>query len=157
VRQPILEHMGIVGAAGNRNRRCASLSAWAGWRCEADCLSLTPPSAAPSRPRRLRAMGAFLFGLLTIVVLSHGTDALLRAVGLYPEQGQLMSDSLFLLAASYRTLYGVLGCYLSARLAPQRPQAYALALWAAWGSSSACSERWPPGTREPSAVRTGIH
>ncbi|MEY4551645.1 MAG: hypothetical protein RL685_7840, partial [Pseudomonadota bacterium] len=71
-------------------------------------------------------MGAFLFGLLTIVVLSHGTDALLRAVGLYPEQGQLMSDSLFLLAASYRTLYGVLGCYLSARLAPQRPQAYEL-------------------------------
>jgi drug/metabolite transporter (DMT)-like permease len=105
--------------------------------------------------------------LFTIVVLSHGTDAALRAVGLYPEQGQVMSDGLFLLAASYRTLYGVLGCYLSARLAPQRPQAYALGLGclgfvlsllgalATWDAGPECGPHWYPLTLVATAIPAG--
>lgn len=111
------------------------------------------PATAPTHPR-LRAVGALVSGLFTIVALSHGTDAVLRGAGLFPEQGQPMSDTLFLLAASYRTLYGVLGCYLSARLAPQRPQAFALGLGcfgfivsligalATWNAGPECGPRW---------------
>jgi hypothetical protein len=35
-----------------------------------------------------------------------------------------------LLALSYRIVYSVLGCYIAARLAPDRPMAHALALGA---------------------------
>jgi hypothetical protein len=38
-----------------------------------------------------------------------------------------MSDALFLLATAYRTLYGVAGSYLTARLAPYQPMQHALA------------------------------
>ena len=38
-----------------------------------------------------------------------------------------MSDALFLLATVYRTLYAVLGSYVTARLAPHAPMKHALA------------------------------
>jgi hypothetical protein len=39
-----------------------------------------------------------------------------------------MADALLLLATAYRTVYGVAGSDLAARLAPGRPMAHALAL-----------------------------
>ena len=41
-----------------------------------------------------------------------------------------MSDALFILATAYRTIYGVLGAYIAARLAPNRPMMHALILGA---------------------------
>ncbi|WP_210405711.1 hypothetical protein [Paludisphaera borealis] len=67
-------------------------------------------------------------GIVVIVVLSIGTDAALIATGVFPAHGQPMTDGLFLLATIYRTLYAILGSYLAARLAPDRPMAHALAL-----------------------------
>ena len=37
-----------------------------------------------------------------------------------------MSDGLFWLATFYRTIYGILGSYITARLAPRRPMKHAL-------------------------------
>jgi O-antigen/teichoic acid export membrane protein len=37
-----------------------------------------------------------------------------------------MSDGLFALATIYRTLYGILGSYITARLAPRRPMLHAM-------------------------------
>lgn len=37
-----------------------------------------------------------------------------------------MSDRLFALATLYRTLYGVIGSYITARLAPNRPMGHAI-------------------------------
>jgi hypothetical protein len=37
-------------------------------------------------------------------------------------------DSLLVLATAYRTVYSIAGCYLAARLAPNRPIRHALAL-----------------------------
>jgi hypothetical protein len=37
-----------------------------------------------------------------------------------------MSDKLFLIATIYRTVYAILGSYITARLAPDRPMAHAL-------------------------------
>ena len=81
-----------------------------------------------SGSRALRRMGALFTGLVAIFVLSLGTDAALHAAGVFPAWGQPMSDALFLLATVYRTVYGVAGCYLAARLAPDRPMRHALAL-----------------------------
>lgn len=85
--------------------------------------------SASSPPRRAgRRAGAVIAGLAAIFVLSHATDAALHATGIFPPAGQPMSDALFVLAFAYRVLYSVAGCWLAARLAPDRPMRHALAL-----------------------------
>jgi len=44
--------------------------------------------------------------------------------------GQPMNDGFFLLATFYRTVFGILGAYITARLAPSRPMLHALILGA---------------------------
>jgi hypothetical protein len=84
---------------------------------------------ATQSPRvKLRGIGAVLAGFVAIVILSLGTDMLLHAARVFPRWGQSMSDTLFLLATVYRTLYSVAGCYLAARLAPDHPTQHAMAL-----------------------------
>jgi len=79
------------------------------------------------RPRRWgRSAAALLAGFVVVVVLSMGTDAILRTTRIFPAQGQPMSNPLFLLATFYRVAYAVLGSYITARLAPDRPMQHAL-------------------------------
>jgi hypothetical protein len=73
-----------------------------------------------------RSALALLAGFVVVVALSLGTDAALHATGVFPPMGQRMSDALFLLATVYRSVYGVLGSYVTARLAPDRPMQHAL-------------------------------
>ena len=87
-----------------------------------DVISETP------RPRLLRSIGATLAGLLAIVILSTATDMALHATGIYPPISERMSDKLFVLATAYRIVFGIAGCYLAARLAPDRPMKHALIL-----------------------------
>jgi hypothetical protein len=78
-------------------------------------------------PRRIgRSIVAVFAGMLAVVVLSLGTDLALHAAGIFPALGDRMSDSLFMLATVYRTIYAVLGGYITARLAPNRPMQHAL-------------------------------
>lgn len=78
-------------------------------------------------PRRWgRTVGAILAGFVVVVVLSLGTDGILYALGIYPALGQRMSDNLFVWATIYRTVYGVLGSYITARMAPDRPMWHAV-------------------------------
>src|SRR5262245_27466370 len=80
-------------------------------------------------PRQtLRSIGAVLAGFLTIVITSIGTDIIMHATGIFPTSGQPMSNGLWMLTTAYRFLYGVLGCYVAARLAPGRPMMHAMAL-----------------------------
>ena len=79
------------------------------------------------RPRRRwRSAAALLLGFLVGAVLSLGTDVVLRAFGIFPPWDQPMSDALFLLATAYRIVYNAAGCYIMARLAPDRPMQHAL-------------------------------
>ena len=81
------------------------------------------------RPRRtLRSIGAVVAGLLVVVILSIGTDAVMHATNIFPPLGERMTNGLFLLATVYRSVYGVAGSYLAARLAPDRPMTHALLL-----------------------------
>jgi hypothetical protein len=66
-------------------------------------------------------------GFVAVVILSLGSDTALHAAGVFPALGQPMSDALLLLATVYRTVYGVAGSYITARLAPDRPMQHALA------------------------------
>ena len=91
-------------------------------------------SALTATPHsRLRSAGAVLAGLATNAVLASATDMLLVATAVFPSLRDFgnpasFSDSMLALALAYRTLYGVLGCYITARLAPVRPMAHAVAL-----------------------------
>jgi hypothetical protein len=73
-----------------------------------------------------RSVCAIVAGFLLVVVLSIATDAGLHAAGIYPALGQRMSDGLFALATAYRLLFAILGSYVTARLAPNKPMKHAL-------------------------------
>lgn len=115
-------------------------------------------SETPQSGRVLRRIGAVLAGLLAVVLLSTATDALLHATGVFPPLGQPMSDGLYLLALAYRIVYGVVGGYVAARLAPDRPMGHALALGVVgivlsfagtvtmWNRGPAFGPRWYPLT-----------
>ncbi|PYQ13663.1 MAG: hypothetical protein DMF80_14275 [Acidobacteria bacterium] len=87
-------------------------------------------SESPPRRRGLRSVGAVLAGVLATVVASLATDAALRVTGVYPSGVEPMAGALFLLATAYRTVYGVAGAYIAARLTPDRPMQHALTLGA---------------------------
>jgi len=78
-----------------------------------------------------KSIGAVLAGFLVIVTLSVGTDTILEQTGVLP-RGALFDTGLLLLALMYRSLYSVIGAYITARLAPNRPMRHALAL-GVWG------------------------
>src|SRR3982750_1148162 len=94
----------------------------------------TLDSAAPAaRSAWRRSVLAVVAGLFANVILSSATDLLLVAVGVFPPLSEFghpesFGDGLLLLALVYRTVYGVLGCALTARLAPRRPMTHSLVL-----------------------------
>jgi hypothetical protein len=75
-----------------------------------------------------RSFWAVFAGLVVTVVLSTAADAALHASGIYPPFGQPMSDGLFVLALSYRVVFGIVGCYVAARLGSNRPMLHAMIL-----------------------------
>jgi surface polysaccharide O-acyltransferase-like enzyme len=83
-----------------------------------------------TKPQRsiLRSVGAVVAGLLFVIIITTATDAVLHATGIFPPWGRPMSDSLFLLAFGYRIVYGIVGGYITARLAPDKPVKHAILL-----------------------------
>ena len=97
---------------------------------------MTAAALNPVKPARYtlrRSVLAIFTGLLANVVLSTATDFLLVAVGIFPPLSQFgdpasFSDSMLLLALVYRSVFGVLGYYLTARLAHTRPMTHSITL-----------------------------
>ncbi len=88
-------------------------------------IAMTTTSAHPRR--MLRSTGAVFFGFVAVFVLSLGTDQVLHVLQVYPPWGQPMHEpGLNLLALAYRCVYGVVGGYVMARLAPHSPMRHAL-------------------------------
>ena len=83
---------------------------------------------ATSNPRLMRSVVSVILGAFVGIVLSVGTDLLLRAGGILPAPDQAASNPVLLLATVYRTVYGILGSYITARFAPFRPMAHAMVL-----------------------------
>lgn len=80
----------------------------------------------PSPKRIGKSILAILAGFVVVVAISIGTDIILELTGVLPKIGTRLSDSQALLATVYRTIYGVVGSYITARLAPSRPMGHAL-------------------------------
>jgi len=78
----------------------------------------------------LKSIGAGIAGLVAIIVLSYGTDAVLEAAGILHTGSLPMYGSELLISVIlvYRLIYSVVGCYIAARLAPNYPMRHALAL-----------------------------
>lgn len=121
----------------------------------------------PQPPRQLgRSFLALLTGILVGIVLSLGTDVLLHVLGLWPSLGLPMSSPMLLLATAYRTVYGVISSYITARLAPNRPMMHALVLGLlgfvvsiagavfTWNKGPAFGPHWYPVTLVVLAIPT---
>ena len=141
---------------------------------ESDINGTQSGAGETQRPRRvLRSIGAVAAGLVAVVVLSIGTDAVLHATGVFPPFGQRMTDGLFVLATAYRSIYAIAGGYIAARLAPARAMKHALALGfigvllgtagllATWNAGPEFGPRWypirgnPPNQRHPWSIPLG--
>ena len=109
------------------------------------------------RPRRwLRSVLAVFAGFLAIVVSTTAIDVVLHATHVFPPWGEANPDSLLALATAYRIVCSIGGCYLAARLAPDRPMQHALALGivgvvvslvaalATWNAGPAFANHWYP-------------
>jgi hypothetical protein len=111
-------------------------------------------SEAP--PSTIRSVGAIVAGLVFIVASHTGTDAILHATHIFPPVGKAMSDALFVLAFSYRAVFSIIGCFITALLAPRRPMKHALILGsigvilstvgaiATWNAGPELGPRWYP-------------
>ena len=88
---------------------------------------VTTPVTKSAQPRRLgRSIWAIVAGFLFVVVLSIATDVVFHKLGVFPPLGQYTPDKPLLLATFYRFIYGIIGSYITARLAPNRPMFHAL-------------------------------
>lgn len=82
----------------------------------------------PRRRALHRSAFAILAGLGTVALLSHTVDHVMHVAGIVPRHGRPVSDGVFLFALVYRGLIAVLGCLVTAVLAPARPLRHALVL-----------------------------
>ena len=115
----------------------------------------------------LKSIVAVFAGAVASIILSVGTDALMHATGIFPAGTEPMNDALFALPTMYRTIYGVVGAHITARLAPDRPMMYALVLGAfgvvartagaiaMWSKLPALGPKSTPAHRAGTAARIG--
>jgi hypothetical protein len=98
-----------------------------------------------------RSIGAVAAGFVAVALASTLVDVVLHATGVYPPWGEPIGDGLSLLATAYRVVITIAGGYLTARLAPSRPLAHAVALGivgivaAAAGAAATWNIQPPPG------------
>ena len=80
----------------------------------------------------LRSIVAIVVGFVVIAALAMGTDMLvLRAFpAAFNDAGVTNDLSILMLMAAYVAVYAITGCYVTARLAPDRPMRHALILGA---------------------------
>lgn len=81
----------------------------------------------------VKSFGAIFAGFIAVGVLSVATDAVLEAIGIFPNFEEVSKTGfntpwMVWFAFSYRSIYTVLGGYLTAKLAPDRPMWHAIIL-----------------------------
>ena len=88
----------------------------------------TQATTQTAQPRSLwLSTGSIVLGFFAVVLLSLGTDVVLHVFKVYPPWDQPMRDpGLNFLALAYRIIYSVIGCYITASLAPRSPMRHAL-------------------------------
>jgi MFS-type transporter involved in bile tolerance (Atg22 family) len=78
----------------------------------------------------IKSIGAVLAGFIFIVITHTGTDAILENTGVLPKGNLFVGTGLILLVLGYRAVFSLIGCYLTAKLAPRNAMRHALMLGA---------------------------
>ena len=77
----------------------------------------------------LKSIGAIFGGMVLIVALSIVTDVILEKLGAFPPaNGGTFTTWMLVVALSYRSVYAVMGGYVTASLAPGNPIRHAIIL-----------------------------
>jgi hypothetical protein len=77
----------------------------------------------------LKGIGAILAGFIFIVVSHTATDFVLEKIGIFPPPEQGFNVTWMVVTATiYRSLYTVIGGYITAALAPDPPMRYVMIL-----------------------------
>jgi hypothetical protein len=98
--------------------------------------SIPPPSSAScvagqSAPSyMMRSIWAVVAGFLFTAVLSIGADAIVRwmAPSLFSPTGATSNVAILALTTVFVAVFAIVGCYITARLAPSHPMRHALIL-----------------------------
>jgi len=111
----------------------------------------------PVQKRRIgRSIGAVLAGFMVVVIITLATDEILHLTGVFPPWGQAVPDEPLMLATAYRSIFGVLGSYITARLSPYRPLLHTMVggaigmalatagVAATWNAGPAFGAHWYP-------------
>jgi hypothetical protein len=76
----------------------------------------------------IKSIGAVLAGFIFIVITHTATDAILESAGVLPKGNLFVGTGLILIVIGYRAVFSLIGCYLTAKLAPRNPMKHALIL-----------------------------
>ena len=77
----------------------------------------------------LKSIGAVIAGFVLLVILSMITDSILEKTGMMKtEPFDENPGWLIAIIILYRTIFNTIGCYLTARLAPNKPMKHAIIL-----------------------------
>jgi MFS family permease len=78
----------------------------------------------------LKSIGAVLAGFLTVFILSVVTDMIVEAAGILPSATNPQDYEWwhYAIALAYRTVWTILGGYVTARLAPFNPRRHVIIL-----------------------------
>jgi hypothetical protein len=76
----------------------------------------------------LKSIGAVLAGFIFIGVTHSAIDAILESIGVLPKGNLYVSTSLILFVIFYRAVFSLIGCYITAKIAPTNPMRHALIL-----------------------------
>jgi hypothetical protein len=85
----------------------------------------------------IKSIGAVVGGFLTVAIMSVLTDWILESYGVFPKptvEG-LFDNKLLVFAFLYRSLYTILGGWVTAKLAPFKPRKHVIALMVLGGIS----------------------
>lgn len=77
-----------------------------------------------------KSIGAVLAGFIAVAILSVATDAILEAMGVLPPSThpEAALPWMLVLALVYRSIYTIMGGYITAKLAPTSPMKHVIAL-----------------------------
>ncbi len=74
----------------------------------------------------IKGVGAVLAGFLFIVTAHTATDVILESTGVLPKGHFFVGTGLIVFVIGYRAVFGLIGCCLTARLAPHSSMKHAL-------------------------------
>jgi hypothetical protein len=93
-------------------------------------MSTSPGAELQTRPPRTiaRSILSVFAGLVFVIAASLVTDEIFHVLHVFPPWGQSTGSGPFTLATVYRAIFGVIGAYITARLAPFQPMKHAMIL-----------------------------